>query len=211
MLTMRVGIVLSIVLLANGQSIDPRDRDFWNSKFSDPKTQFNREPSRLLVEAIRTRPPGRALDVGMGDGRNTIFMAQQGWRATGVDLSDIAIAQAKARAAKLHVDLAAIADNVDHYDMGKNQWDLIALFYMHAWYHGAKPASPRRIGAALKPGGLLVIEGFAGQEKFMFQPNELLRDFSDLRVLRYEDTEDEAEWAPGHRSHIIRFVAEKMK
>jgi len=68
-----------------------------------------------------------------------------------------------------------------------------------------------RIAAALKPGGLLVIEGFAGQEKFMFQPNELLRDFSDLRVLRYEDTEDEADWAPGHRSHIIRFVAEKMK
>ncbi len=47
---------------ASAQSIDPRDREFWNSKFSDPKTQFDREPSRLLVEAIRTRPAGRALD-----------------------------------------------------------------------------------------------------------------------------------------------------
>src|SRR5262249_19269536 len=115
------------------------------------------------------------------------------------------------RAAKLHVNLAAIADTVDHYDMGKNRWDLIALFYMHAWYHGAKPASFKRMQAALKPGGLLVIEGFAGQEKFMFQPNELLRDFSDLGVRRYENIEDEEEWAPGHPSHIIRFVAEKMK
>jgi SAM-dependent methyltransferase/peroxiredoxin len=197
--------------LTSGQSIDPRDREFWNARFSDPTTQFNREPSRLLVEAIRTRPQGRALDLGMGEGRNAIFLAQQGWRVTGVDLSDVAIAQAKARAAKLRVDLTAIADNADHYDIGKNQWDLIALFYMHAWYHGAKPASPVRIQAALKPGGLLVIEGFAGKEEFMFQPNELLRDFADLRVLRYEDIQDEAEWAPGRPSHIIRFIAEKMK
>ena len=72
-------------------------------------------------------------------------------------------------------------------------------------------ASPRRLVAALKPGGILVLEGFAGREKFMLQPNELLRDFSGLRVLRYEDTDDEAEWAPGHQSHIIRFVAEKPK
>ena len=40
-------------------------------------------------------------------------------------------------------------------------------------------------------------------------PAKLLRDFSGLRVLRYEDVEDEADWAPGHRSHIIRFVAER--
>jgi hypothetical protein len=78
---------------------------------------------------------------------------------------------------------------------------------MHAWYHGAKSAGRFRV--ALRPGGLLVIEGFAGPEKFMFQPNELLRVFADLRVIRYEDTEDEADWAPGKRSHLVRFVAEK--
>jgi len=37
----------------------------------------------------------------------------------------------------------------------------------------------------------------------------LLRDFDALRILRYEDVEDEAEWAPGRRSHLVRFVAEK--
>jgi hypothetical protein len=128
-----------------------------------------------------------------------------------VDLSDVGVAQAKTRAAQLHVSITATVDDLDHYELGKDKWDLVALFYMHAWYHSAKPASPERLFTALKPGGLLVIEGFAGREKFMFQSNELLRDFPDLRVLRYEDTEDEAEWAPGQLSHIIRFVAEKMK
>ncbi|HEX3746640.1 MAG TPA: methyltransferase domain-containing protein [Bryobacteraceae bacterium] len=211
MRTLRLGVLLAIVLVVHGQAIDPRDRDFWNSKFNDPKTQFDREPSRLLVDAIRGRTPGKSLDLGMGEGRNTIYLAQQGWQATGVDLSDVAVAQAKARAATLHVGLTAIVNDLDRYDMGKAQWDLIGLFYLHAWYRGSKPASAQRILAALKPGGIVVIEGFAGSEQFMFQPNELLRDFADLRILRYEDTQDEAEWAPGRKSHVIRLVAEKPK
>ena len=208
MLTLRLGLLFSVFLLANAQSVDRRDRDFWNAKFNDPATQFRREPSRLLVDSINGRKPGMALDLGMGQGRNTIFLAQRGWDATGVDLSDIAVKQAMTRAAELHVNITAIVDDLDHYQFGSNKWDLIALFYIHAWYHGAKPA--KRLVAALKPGGLLVVEGFAGQEKFMFQPNELIHDFPELRALRYEDVEDEAEWAPGHRSHVIRFVGEKM-
>jgi hypothetical protein len=43
----------------------------------------------------------------------------------------------------------------------------------------------------------------------MFHSNELLRDFGDLRILRYEDLEGQADWAPGRKSHIIRLVAEK--
>lgn len=208
---MRFGFLLFALVLANAQSVDPRDRDFWNAKFNDPNTRFRHGPSPLLVTAISGRQPGRALDLGMGEGRNTIFLAQQGWDATGVDLSDVAVRQARKRAAELHVTISAIVDSADHYDLGTNKWDLIALFYMHAWYHSVKPASSNRLISALKPGGLLVVEGFAGPQSFMFQPNELLHDFADLRVLRYEDTDDEAEWAPGHRSHIIRFVAEKRK
>jgi hypothetical protein len=112
-------------------------------------------------------------------------------------------------AGQRHVNLIAIVDDLDRYDFGNAQWDLITLFYVHACYHGAKSASAGRLMAALKPGGLLVMEGFAGSEPFMFQPNELLRDFAGLRVLRYEDVKDEADWAPGKRTHIIRFVGEK--
>jgi hypothetical protein len=81
--------------------------------------------------------------------------------------------------------------------------------YVHAWYHSAKPGCVQRIVEALKPGGLLVVEGFASNETYMFHSNELLRDFGDLRILRYEDLEGQADWAPGRKSHIIRLVAEK--
>ena len=205
----RAVLFVLLGLLARAQSTDPRDRAFWNGKFSDPQTRFDRQPSKLLVEAIRGRKPGQALDLGMGEGRNAIFLARQGWQVTGVDLADVAVGQAKARAAALHVSLTAIVDNADHYDLGRNRWDLIALFYMHAWYHASKPAGVQRLIAALKPGGLLVMEGFAGSESYTFHSNELLRDFVDLHILRYEDTEDEAEWDPGRKSHLVRFVAEK--
>jgi SAM-dependent methyltransferase len=197
--------------LVTSQDIDPRDRDFWNRKFNDPSTPFRHEASRLLMEAIRDRGPGLAIDLGMGEGRNAVYLAQRGWQTTGVDLSDVAVAQAKKRAIQIGVKLDAITDGLDHFVLGHNQWDLIVLFYMHAWYHGAKPQSVRRLHEALKPGGLLVIEGFAGKEKFMFQPNELLHDFGDLRIRRYEDLQDEADWAPGHKSQIVRLVAEKVQ
>lgn len=192
------------------QDIDAPDRAFWNGKFANSATAFNRSPSRLVVEAIRGRKPGAAVDLGMGQGRNAIYLAQHGWQTTGVDLSDVAVKQANQRALELGLRLNGIVDSLDHFEIGKNRWDLIALFYVHAWYNGTRPASTRRIVQALRPGGLVVMEGFAGKESFMFQPNELLRDFSELKILRYEDLEDEADWAPGRKSHIIRFVAAKF-
>jgi SAM-dependent methyltransferase len=192
------------------QDADRDDRDFWNRKFSDPNTRFNRDPSQLLVDAVRDRKPGLAIDLGMGEGRNAIYLAQHGWQTTGVDLSDVAISRAKGRALQAAVKLDAVNDGLDHFELGRGRWDLIALFYMHAWYQGAKPRSVSRLYEALRPGGLLAVEGFAGSEKFMFQPSELLRDFAKLRILRYEDIQREADWAPGRESHIIRLVAEKL-
>jgi SAM-dependent methyltransferase len=204
-----LGLLLCWAIVAASQAIDHRNRDFWNGKYNDPKFDFNHRPSRLLVEAIADRRPGDAIDLGMGEGRNVIYLAQQGWRVTGVDLSDVGVAQANKRAAELGVKLTTAIDDLDHYDFGRARWDLITLFYMHAWYHGGKPPAAPRLRDALKPGGLLVIEGFAGDDKSMFQTNELLQDFSDLKILHYEDVMGEADWAPGQKSHIIRLIAER--
>ena len=96
------------------------------------------------------------------------------------------------------------------FDLGRERWDLITAFYMHGWYHLSKLPTAKRLRDALRPGGLLVIEGFAGGQTG-FQTNELLRDFAELRVLRYEDVQDEADWSPGRKSRIIRIVAEKAQ
>ena len=82
-----------------------------------------------------------------------MFLATQGWTVTGVDLSDVAIAQAKKNAAERGVKIAAVVENLDTYDFGTEQWDLICLFYMHSW-HGRSPTKPpQRIANALRRGG----------------------------------------------------------
>ena len=128
-----LGFLLCFAIAASSQAVDRLHRDFWNGKYNDPKFGFNHLPSRLLVEAIAGRHPGDAIDLGMSEGRNAIYLAQQGWRVTGVDLSDVGVAQAKKRSAELGVKLTAVIDDLDHYDFGHAGRDLITLFYMHGW------------------------------------------------------------------------------
>ncbi|HYK90444.1 MAG TPA: class I SAM-dependent methyltransferase, partial [Acidobacteriota bacterium] len=168
--------VVAIALTVGGQTAD---QDYWNKIFGGKEAHFNHAPSRLLTLAVVDRKPGKAVDLGMGEGRNAIFLAQRGWQVTGVDLSDVGVAQAKKRAAELGVQLETVVEDLDKYDFGRERWDLITLFYMHAWYHLSTLDSARRLLDALKPGGLLVIEGFAGGQ-VGYKTNELLGAFFDL-------------------------------
>ena len=70
----------------------------WNRILTNPKPTFNTEPNAFLVQIAKSRKPGTALDVGMGQGRNAIYLAQQGWTVTGFDPADQAVAAARDRA-----------------------------------------------------------------------------------------------------------------
>jgi 2-polyprenyl-3-methyl-5-hydroxy-6-metoxy-1,4-benzoquinol methylase len=131
-------LLSAVVALAALAQTTSEKRDYWNNVFSSPHLDINRAPSRLLQDALRDRQPGAALDLGMGEGRNAVFLARLGWRVTGVDLSDVAVAQAKKHAEEAGVPLQAIVADLDQYTFGRQRWDLIALFYMHAWFHLSK-------------------------------------------------------------------------
>ncbi len=90
------------------------------------------------------------------------------------------------------MSIDAITDDLDRFDPGRAKWDLIVLLYMHAWFHESKHHVPEILAAALKSGGLLVIEGYAGDQG-EFQTNQLLRDFKKLKIIHYEDVLDEAD------------------
>ncbi len=187
-------------------------RERWNATFRLGAPTLKREPSSVLVATVHGRKPGKALDLGTGEGRNALFLAEQEWQVTGVDISDVAIAQAKSNAVDRKVKLEAIVGDLDTYDFGVEQWDLITSFYMHFWHDRSKTDVPARIYKALKPGGLLVIEGFAKPEATTgFSADELSSAYARLRILRNESVVDEADWDTCNKRHIVRFVAEKPK
>jgi SAM-dependent methyltransferase len=121
------------------------------------EVESNTVPNPFLAETVRTLRPGKALDIGMGNGRNTIFLAQQGWEVTGLDLSDVGVAQAQERARRLGVRIDARVQDINLFDFGVSQWDLVCLlfFVLNEQQQGIY----ERIAMSLKPGGLVIIEG----------------------------------------------------
>src|SRR3954453_6268183 len=72
-------------------------KEQWNENFRDPAIRRT-EADDVLVQAIATRKPGSALDLGMGQGRNALYLAEHGWQTTGVDFSEVAVGYARAEA-----------------------------------------------------------------------------------------------------------------
>jgi 2-polyprenyl-3-methyl-5-hydroxy-6-metoxy-1,4-benzoquinol methylase len=72
---------------------------------------------RMRVDST-TVVPGRALEMGMGDGRNIIFLAQRGWDVTGSDLAEVSVAKAKKRAGDVGVKINALVQDADKFDFG---------------------------------------------------------------------------------------------
>jgi SAM-dependent methyltransferase len=156
---------------------------------------------------VKGRKPGRALDVGMGQGRNALWLAQQGWDTTGYDPAEKAVALARETAAKAGVKLNIVVARDADFDMGVAKWDLILLSYVEIRDNAEK------VIRALAPGGIVVAEYFhkdSGGAPGSFADNELVRLFEKLRVIRYEDTEAVADFGM-QQTRLVRLCAEKRR
>jgi predicted O-methyltransferase YrrM len=189
---------------------------WFNYVFTREKPSFRTEPNILLVETVKDLKPGRALDVAMGQGRNAIWLASQGWQVTGFDISTEGLAAARAEAEKKGLKIEAVKSGWQSFDFGREQWDVIVLSY--AFVPIWDPSFVARLRGSLRKDGLIVFEHFlqAGgpnsPPKFVGVPgiNELPRLFhSDFRILRYEDVLAISEWFP-RKAPLVRMVARKL-
>lgn len=187
----------------------------WNDIYSRPDSVVNPYPNRFLADVVQGVKPGRALDIGMGQGRNAVYLASQGWDVTGVDISEKGLDLAKEQAKRHNVAINAVLSNFDAFDLGKGQWDLISEIYMHGMIIERAP----QIVESLRPNGMLVVEGFhrdIAQKGFTGEPigffvNELLKAFVPLlRIVRYEEVLDFGDWSmSGAKVPLVRMVAAK--
>ena len=101
----------------------------FNRIYAWTEAPFSREPSAFLKKVAATRRPGRALDIAMGQGRNSIYLAKAGWTVSGYDISDEALRQAARLAAEAGITLDTKLASHDEYDLGQAQWDLIVMSF----------------------------------------------------------------------------------
>jgi tellurite methyltransferase len=127
----------------------------WNRRFESQDTYLGERPSPFLsaeIERIRRAAPGkRALDIACGEGRNSVFLAQQGFQVTGLDISDVGLEKAGRRAAEAGVVVDFIRVDLDEYRF-TGQFDLIINF--NFLLRGLIPDEVE----ALSLGGLLIID-----------------------------------------------------
>lgn len=174
------------------------EADFWNRFFTVDQPAFTTTPNAFLSAVVAGRLPGRALDVGMGEGRNALYLAKLGWSVTGFDPADKAVALARQRARALGLSIETHVLRDEDFDFGTERWDLIVLSWMPV------NDAPRLV-RALRPGGRVVFEG----PRAWFDRNGLLEAFADLRVLHYEDVETEGDFFHGQRIDVLRLLAER--
>ena len=185
--------------------------------------RFILEPNAFLVSTVKELKPGKALDVAMGQGRNAVYLATKGWDVTGFDLAEDGMKVAETNAAKAGVCIKTVKASFQGFDYGKEQWDLIYFVYTDA--PTADPKYVARLVAALKPGGLLLLDrpyrsltnpepGWPETEQD--KVNAHLRAWSDLQIVFYEDKSGYAEWrqtsAPRleQKLRIVRVLARKL-
>ncbi len=176
----------------------------WNEIFHNA-VGFNHEPNRLLVSTVESLTPGTALDVAMGQGRNALYLAAHGWKVTGVDISDEGLRQARDAAAQKNLALDAVNADLESYDFGDAKWDLVTMIYA-----GSDAKRIAKIQRAIRPGGLFVLEYFAGSDDDDVVPGALAKQFaSGWTIVRDQVVDDVPDWAMD-RAKLQRFIARKL-
>jgi len=191
-------------------------REDWNARYAQKELVWSAQPNRLFAAEVGGLPPGRALDLACGEGRNAVWLAGRGWRVTGVDFSDIALAKAAELAASRGVDVEwVVADVLDH-EPEPRAFDLAALLYLQLPREELLQAV-RSAARAVAPGGTLVVlghdttnlaHGHGGPKdaSVLYTAEDVVPVLGDLVVERAEAVERSVPLEQGEAVAIDAFV-----
>lgn len=132
----------------------------WDERYAGPHRIWSGRPNAVLAAEAVELTPGRAVDLGCGEGGDAIWLAERGWQVTGIDFSETGLARAAAHAAE-----RGVADRIEwrqadlrSWTPGGEQWDLVTSHFLHLLDDGMLEAT-RQMSGAVAPGGTLLVVG----------------------------------------------------
>jgi SAM-dependent methyltransferase len=166
----------------------------WDDRYGEKPALWGADANRFLVELAADFPPGTALDLGSGQGRNAFWLAERGHTVTGLDLSPVAVEQAASVAAGHGLDATFEAVDLTSWDPVGRTWDLVVLSYLQL-PDAARRQVHQAAVRALAPGGRLILiahhrdnleHGVGGPPypDVLFNEEQLAADFADLQIER---------------------------
>jgi SAM-dependent methyltransferase len=176
------------------------DASHWNDRYATTEYIWKADPNAFLVGEVTGLAAGRALDLACGEGRNAVWLAEQGWTVTGVDFSDVGLDKGRRLASDRKVDVDWVVADATSWTPPAEGYDLVVVLYLQL------PAEARRravavAGKALAPGGTLLVvahdlanlaDGTGGPQDpaVLYRPDDIL---ADLRAAGIEVTVERAD------------------
>jgi cyclopropane fatty-acyl-phospholipid synthase-like methyltransferase len=194
----------------------------WNQRYAGQDYLFGTEPADFLKRVAGKLAPGqRVLSVADGEGRNSVWLAGQGLDVTAFEPAENAVAKARRLAAARGVEVAFHLSDLDGWDWSQ-AFDVVAGIFIQFVGPVERARLFARIDGAVRPGGLLLLHGYAPRQvdygtggppyrENMYTLDLLRAAFAGWEVLRAEDFDAEVDEGRGHsgRSALIDFVARK--
>ena len=166
----------------------------WDERYSASEYVYGTEPNDFLREEYhRIRPGGKVLCLADGEGRNGVFLAQQGFDVTSVDASRVGLEKALALAKANDVNLTTVHADLADYDLGVDHWDAVISIFCHL-----PPDLRSRVHTAvtssLRKGGMVILEAYTVDQlsfktggppvaALMMSAQQLRHDFEALDVI----------------------------
>ncbi|HXQ53460.1 MAG TPA: class I SAM-dependent methyltransferase [Stellaceae bacterium] len=204
-------------------AIDP-EHERWNARFAAaPDYVFGTAPNQFLVsQRARLKPGQKALAVADGEGRNGVWLAQQGLEVLSVDVSPAAQDKAKKLAAANGVAIATELADITRWRWPVERFDVVAAIMIQFAQSPAREAIFGAMKTALKRGGLVIIQGYRPEQlayktggppnaENMYTEEMLRREFGDFAILHLRAHDDPIAEGAGHSgmSALIDMVAQK--
>ncbi len=140
------------------------EQERWEARFSAPGYAFGKEPNAFLkAQAHRLHAGQTALSVADGEGRNGVWLAEQGLEVLTIDFSPAALAKARALAEERGVRLRTEIADITRWRWPSAAFDVIAAIFIFVM-PAERPAFFANLKGALKPGGLLLMQGYRPEQ-----------------------------------------------
>lgn len=192
------------------------DAQAWNERYATAELVWSESPNVFVAEVTGALPPGRALDLACGEGRNAIWLARRGWTVTGVDFSDAAIAKARHLAEKAQVSVDWMSENVIDWEPATRSFDLVVVCYLHLPHEAMSRVLGHARRALAESGSLFVVgharanlaDGIGGPQDpgVLYEPEDVTGWLGDLEVVRAEHVNRVVETPDGSHTAIDTLV-----
>ncbi len=195
----------------------------WNERFSTEHYLFGEFPNAYLAEKTPLLQKGKALCIADGEGRNSVWLASQGFEVDAFDFSPVAVSKAVELAAKNNVNVKFKCSDWESFHWKTNHYDTIAGIFFQFADPGPRRDLFHKLHLSLKPGGTLIIQGY-GKEQLnyktggpgilenLYDEELLLTSFAGYKVLDLITYTQEVDEGPGHSgmSALVGFVGQKI-